>query len=70
MTPLLGWFMLEGTWANVREHAADPHDDWGSSLKGRGRSTLFGQGFWDRFVLGSRLGADKRRRGVGVQARP
>src|SRR6266511_4228215 len=34
MTPLLGRFMLAATWANMREHTADPHDYGGS--RGRG----------------------------------
>jgi hypothetical protein len=29
-TPLLGGSILQTTWVNVREHAADPHDYWGS----------------------------------------
>jgi hypothetical protein len=29
-TPLLGPFMLDATSANSVEHAADPHDNWGS----------------------------------------
>jgi hypothetical protein len=34
MTPLLGQVMLTATSTNRPEHAADPHNDWGS--KGRG----------------------------------
>jgi hypothetical protein len=33
-TPLLGWFMLQTTWTNVREHAAGQPNYWGS--RGRG----------------------------------
>ncbi|CCH17832.1 hypothetical protein MILUP08_42763 [Micromonospora lupini str. Lupac 08] len=29
-TPLLGWLILQATWANVLEHAAGPPDYWGS----------------------------------------
>ena len=50
-TPLLGRFMLQATWANVREHAAGPPDYWGA----RGRRFKSGRPDSVRVSAGQRL---------------
>ena len=52
-TPLLGHFMLDATWANSVEHAADRLDYWGSrgrGFKSRRPDVVKGQLSWP-FVL-------------------
>lgn len=65
----IGRFMLQSIWVNVREHAAEAFDYWGSSLKERGRSGI-GRRVFVAVSANFLGGVGMRRRGVGVKVRP
>ncbi len=69
MTPLLGWVRLSATWANVVEHAAGPHDYWGSrgrGLKSRRPDSVSAGKRLGRLVLREPSSISDRRLTVGL----